>query len=729
MARTEDHSTFCHPPGSRGSMGRLQLVKFGWWIVFCWCLCSVASARSETDTLMQKVFAYPQNNGFSIGEVNTQVYMRFLIKTHRANQLIRVVPGMSRVESGERSYCGEDMTTYHVTIPGSVERRVDGFYSTMPRISQIHDRVLQNLSLSVYSPNLFSDRNLSPFNRRNRHFYLYKVIKSSPSEITLKVKPRFHNTQLVRGTIVVEPTSGRVISFSLSGYYDMISFQIDATMGSEGPTSLLPVVSDLTLNMKLAKSTISARFHAVFDYLKLLPESSHKHKKGQLLDVTKSYLLHNNIADTRSDIAYFDSLRPEPLPQEMIQILTATEDTVVAPPKRKIGKNKAMKELEEAILGTHYINLSDQGSIKIPPVITPSLFQFTPNRGFALQVRIPAYFNFKNGAQISFRPTAGYNFKQKQWYWNVPFSLIVLPRISGAINFEVGNGNHIYDSKQADEVRKHLEGVGKKDSLLHIFDSYKFHFYRDFFVNTSLSFQPIAGLEVFTGLRFHRRTLLNFNSLAQQEGLDKVIKTFAPHIRMEWTPFTYYYRSRQRRIPLYSHYPTFMVDYERGIPLRSCNSTYERWEFDTKYRVPLYALHYLSFRVGGGLYTNRKTTYFVDFDNFRDNNMPQGWDDELTGQFQLLDSRWYNESNYYLRACAAYQSPMLILSRIPGLTRIVQSEQIYCNLLSVASLQPYVEMGYGVRTHLIDVAGFFGISKGTGFSVGGKVSIQLFNNW
>ena len=53
----------------------------------------------------------------------------------------------------------------------------------------------------------------------------------------------------------------------------------------------------------------------------------------------------------------------------------------------------------------------------------------------------------------------------------------------------------------------------------------------------------------------------------------------------------------------------------------------------------------------------------MDFANFRDNNLPEGWDDDWSGDFQLLDSRLYNESKYYVRSNITYESPLLASPR------------------------------------------------------------------
>ena len=69
------------------------------------------------------------------------------------------------------------------------------------------------------------------------------------------------------------------------------------------------------------------------------------------------------------------------------------------------------------------------------------------------------------------------------------------------------------------------------------------------------------------------------------------------------------------------------------------NIKYERWEFDASFKKVLHSLRKYNLRAGGGFYTNKSTDYFVDFANFHDNYIPGGWDDDWTGDFQLLNSQ------------------------------------------------------------------------------------------
>ena len=70
------------------------------------------------------------------------------------------------------------------------------------------------------------------------------------------------------------------------------------------------------------------------------------------------------------------------------------------------------------------------------------------------------------------------------------------------------------------------------------------------------------------------------------------------------------------------------------------------------------------YRFGFGMFTNQKEMYFVDFNNFTRSNLPEGWNDEIGGVFQLLDRRWYNASRKYIRGHFTYEAPFLLLKHL-----------------------------------------------------------------
>lgn len=65
-------------------------------------------------------------------------------------------------------------------------------------------------------------------------------------------------------------------------------------------------------------------------------------------------------------------------------------------------------------------------------------------------------------------------------------------------------------------------------------------------------------------------------------------------------------------------------------------------------------------RLGTGFYTNKdRDAYFLNYEKFRENNLPGGWNDDTNGEFELLRGDTYNMSEYYVRANLTYESPLL----------------------------------------------------------------------
>ena len=59
--------------------------------------------------------------------------------------------------------------------------------------------------------------------------------------------------------------------------------------------------------------------------------------------------------------------------------------------------------------------------------------------------------------------------------------------------------------------------------------------------------------------------------------------------------------------------------------------------------------------------------------------------------------------------------------------RYVQNERIYISALSMPHLQPYLEVGYGIGTHIFDVGVFVSSENWKFGGIGCKFTFELFN--
>lgn len=692
---------------------------------------------ASADTLMSRVFSYVSRSGLEVGGFDSEVYVRHTLRTRRRGIIMRYIPGMFRLEHGTNDYFGESLSRYQFRPPKEVYKKDIAAYSTMPYLRSSRDRWVGRYSLSVYEPNLFTDRILSPLHYRNRRFYRYSsnysYMASGRRVTNITVRPRFPNTQLVRGSIDVEEESGQVRRFDFDFVYSWARLHVSGEMGGGGKASLLPDNILLESRLRLLGNRVDESFEAWAEYeFRVPPAAGPELPRAARFDLTSQSLLRIDTTSMHRDRAYFDSLRPRPLLARQQAVYDRRDslaerhatDTAARCERRRILSPRA----EDLLFDSHSLVLGEQGRLKLPPILTPAMLQWSRSKGISLQTRVSLRLTLPNEGDVDFAPRVGYNFKQRQVYWRLPLRVNVIPSLDAAIGVEFAGGDHMYSSRQADEIRRRLSGVSNYDSLIGVFDNYDFHYYRDKHLLADFSLSPVVGMTVGAGLRYHRRSLIHWGEEAQAAGMDRRLESLAPRVHLSWTPAQYYYRSGRRHVPLHSAWPTFMFDYERGISGLRGRTDYERIEFDAKYSLPLYALRSLYFRAGAGFYTRRGADCFLDYDYFRNSFLPEGWRDEMSGQFQLLDSRWYNESRYYARCSAAYESPMLLFSRLRFLSRVVQKERLYANLLSVHALGFYSEWGYGISTPLFDLAGFVSLAGHGQTGVGCKFVLRFFED-
>lgn len=282
-----------------------------------------------------------------------------------------------------------------------------------------------------------------------------------------------------------------------------------------------------------------------------------------------------------------------------------------------------------------------------------------------------------------------------------------------------GNGNRIYSSVVLDQL------AAQPDSTLS-FDGLNLDYFKDVYVNVSHNIEIVNGLQLWTGVAMHWRYTRSTPEVEAR--VRSQYNSFAPRLRVEWTPGMYYYMNGNRKVNVGSRFPTFLLDYERGLHILKNSGKYERIEVAMQQMIRLKQVNYIAYRLGAGCFTNQDDLYFVDYVNFANRNLPQSWDDEIGGTFQMLDSRWYNASSHYVQGNLTYESPFILLYPVSKLLSFIQKERLYAGVLFMPYLNPYIELGYGFATHLFDAGVFVGNEKGKFTSIGCKFTFELFND-
>ena len=636
----------------------------------------------------------------------------------------------------------------HYTAPDIYNRKVKAMSSTFPRNKGELTDLTDFLNMNIYSSSIMTDKLLSPLDKESAKYYTYILdsIVGNPDNQTFKIRviPKFKGTQLVNGYIWVSDEIWTIREVYFEGKFDMIEFKLRNIMGEEGDEEFLPVKLNLDINFKFMGNHLEMNADAWVKYNMVQFYKGGKRRKSQKKhshDLTEFYQLTSDSTQMTTDKEMFNTLRPIPLlPEEdsLYHQYQLRQDTIklVQPIEDKEKKSAEFwGQLGDVLISSYNVNLAGLGSVKCSPLINPVMLDYSHSRGISYRQRFKFNKLFPDDKLLRIVPQVGYNFTKKELYVKGDLEFQYLPEKLGGIEISAGNGNRIYSSVVLDKLK------ALPDSSFN-FNEMELDYFKDVYLNVFHNIEPVNGLFIKAGVSVHWRHLMDKTRLQLKDFMTQAgggmlqdldirseYNSFAPRIRIEWTPSLYYYMNGRRKMNVGSSMPTFILDYERGFKgVFNSNDEHERVEFDVQQKIKLNQIRTISYRAGFGLFTKKDNIYFVDFVNFSRSNLPEGWNDEIGGTFQLLDRRWFNSSRQYWRGHVAYESPFILLRPFNRWLGMIQQERLYGGLLFMPHLNPYVELGYGIGTHIFDAGIFVSSINGKFDTVGFKFTFELFND-
>ncbi len=656
-----------------------------------------------TSPTLNRVFDYSSN--IDRGELSgytSNVYVKRTFNCWKRNSTLWLIPTMYSIAEGDRMFIHEsynrvkfkDIQVY------DVNRQV--VYSTIRHNRRIMPTLVEFLTPNIYGETIYLDHMLSPFHRTNAKYYRYDVQPLITGVAHIKFKPRFNdNTQLVSGEAVVDLNTGKIISTSIDGEFDMIKFHTETTQGDEGPRSLLPKQCKTDGEFYFLGNRIFATYQAVFDCPTTLSDTLKNVDSRELIDSLRPiplspqeqtiYRLHDEAHQEKPTPA--DSLREERDSIRLKKRIDIFNDII----RRKIADN--------LVLPLRY--QSEHTYFKLSPILNPQYLSYSHSKGTSYKIRLGSEYYFNAHRYFEFNPWFGYNFKYKKFYFTVPLRFNYNPKRDGYVEVVYGNGNRTSHAGVANEIRREHQDTIHLKREMELFD--------DTHLLLSNNIMLFDWIDIETGISFHKRTAYEPEWM-RTYGKPTEFRSFSPTLSFKLRPW-------QRG-------PLFTIDYERGMKgINHSSIDFERWEFDASMKYQFHPLRKLNIRAGGGLYTRKGSNHFVDFTNFRDNNLPEGWDDEWTGNFQLLSSRWYNESEYYARANLSYETPLLCATWIPLVGRYIEKERIYFSALSIDHTRPYFELGYGFTNRFFSIGIFSSFLNAQFEDFECKFTFELFRRW
>lgn len=655
--------------------------------------CDTVKAKftdSKSD-IIRKIMAFSSSVNGRTQEQRSDVYVKWLIHTENRNSIMRLIPTLYVISKENPDYIKEYYGTVwfnDVTAKKEVRRAVK---STIPIKDEAMPPVIEMYTPDIYSKTIFKSNVLSPFNMTNKKYYRYKITEKTDSTARVIFKPKVTNAQFVKGEAVTDRNTGRILRANFVGEYDLFSFNIRMTMNDSIP--LLPVNSQILVNFSFMGNRLNAKISCLF--------------------------FKPNDFQQEPNVEYsLDDLRPCPLSDAEKAIYARYDSLQNVKPARMKDKienkiyKKAWNTAQQALVNSFTTDLGakDNLSVKFSPLLNPSYLNYSHSKGLSYRYDIRGKYLIDDNSDFHFLVRMGYMFSKKQFFFDAPFSYAFDVARHGTIGFTVGNGNRITNSS----VREMLIKINP-DSVR--FKNMDLKYYTDNYYKLNATYDITDWVSAEVCATYHRRSPVDKKEF-EEAGQPTVYKTFAPSLELTFKPFK-------------EKGPVLTLDYERGIKgVMKSGIEYEKFEGDMSWIKNFSNVSSLSMRVGGGLYTDKsQDIYFLDYSNFRENNLPGGWNDDWSGEFQLLNPAWYNVSKYYYRSNLTYEQPMMISYMIPFFSKMIEKERFYVNFLLTDRIHPYAEYGYAFTNRLFSLGIYLSTKNWKYQALGFRFSVELFGRW
>ena len=654
---------------------------------------SIVMSREKKDSLiLERIYEFKDAHPIWPDSVKDNIYMKYRFNVERRNPTLWLIPTMYVMAKDEREYIRESYNdiTYLTEHRMEVNRQllsgtISGNRRAMPTLLDLS-------TPNIYGEALYDGHVLSPFNRHNRRYYRYEQRLQADGTTRLDFRPKLYNTQLLSGYAIVNSSNGHIIRTVLNGEFDMISYRTEIRQSPEDWPLPTPAKCTTAATFKFFGNRISSILSIDYNCPPLPDSIDYQRGREQM-----------------------DSLRPTPLSEHDKHIYahydevnkkdTVEEDTM--PRKQNVLKKIFWDTIGETLV-TPIRAESKQVYMRLSPIINPLYLTYSDSRGLSYKMRLRSQYTFSAHRYLTVDPTFGYNFKIKQFYYDIPIRMIYNPKRNGYAEIIFANGNRISNSSVESTI-KQMHG----DSL--DFSGMEVNKFNNTYLRVFNNIMLFDWLDIESGVVFHRRGAVN-KDLMRQYGMPTEYRSFAPMLGFKITPW--------------KDGPLISIDWERGIKgVNKSNIDYERWELDGQWKHRMPGLRILNLRMGYGIYSRRAQNYFVDFANFTETNLPEGWDDEWTGDFQLLNGEDFTSSNYYVRANASYESPMMVATWIPYLGKYIEKERFYLSGVLLERCRPYFELGYGFSNRYLSAAGFISFKNIRYQEIGFKFEFELFRRW
>ncbi len=682
---------------------------------------------NKKDSILNLIMQTAEKYEKTVDSFHAEIYMRSYSETIKKNKLykyLQFIPKFLLYDPTKQEGFIETFSTLEYRYPKNYLHRikfVGGSFSPNENLNKIPYDLL---NINVYSEAGYSDLFIMPTRKKGSKNYIYTIypidtLNNNQKLIKVYFRPKYLTTKLLKGSFTVEENTWCILDFYGEGIEINDRFAFHIKMQNENYK--LPTYFSLSRTSSYLGNVITNQYLADIKYLDF--SYSFKPSSKKVLNLSRFEFLNDTVTILK-DNEYWSENRKIPLRNREKEILNKNSIELNDKLRTKVDTTINWANLKRVITNSNYKYKSTR--INYSGILNPFMIGYSSFDGITYRQKASFDFASKSNQDFNLSLFAGYMFKRKELFTDMSIKWLFKPDKLGYLKLSAGNGNSTYSSLFIKQVQDSLLYSGLK------FEDISVDYYKDYYINAYGEYEYFNGLKAGLGVNYHIRKGSKKQDLisnTSEDGINDMFGekfTFEPYFRIIWTPEQYYKMIGNRKIPLYSDYPIFKLEVAKALEdVLLGSSKYIRFEMDVSQRIPLGMLQSIQYHFGGGLLDELGTEYFADFAYFSQNNFPENWDDGIGGNFALLRRNFYNASNSYLQFHGMFETPFLVLNKIPLLARGIAKERIYFSQLYTPEIKSYTELGYGIGNRIANVALFFSFHKTKFQEIGLRAALAL----
>ena len=677
------------------------------------------------DTILFRAMNAAEKYNELVESYSAEVYTRTYVETVKKNMLYKythLIPQFVLHDPKNDEALIETISDFRFDYPNNYVQDIRHVMGTLTSQKDVEMIPFKLLNINIYGETTNDESFFMPIRTSTAQYYRYELHETfSENEKTyyhINFTPIYENTKLLKGAFIVEKGTWRVIFFRGEGVDIFSDFSFEITMGEAWITNYLPVKFTIYQTASYLGNVLASRHLAEINYKEIRLRKYTEPERS--LNISDFYKVRLDSVPVQSDSLFWEKIRPIPLQEREREVISRhtqrlSQEKAATIDSDSLSNSKIAQQLaQRVVMNSNYHYRSTR--VGYSGLLNPLMLGYSSRDGLTYRQRLSFNIDMSHQRTVNINAFAGYMFRRREFFTDLTTTFNYDPFHLGSASLSIGNGNPTYSSLFVEQIQDSLKNRGLT------FEDISVNYYRDYYLKLFNTLEVTNGMLLQTGIDYHiRRSKSNTAKLraatTESEPIEELFGTrrsFAPFIRISWTPRQYYRYEGRQKIYVRSDFPTFKLELSRSFQgILGSTSEYNRIEIDISQNIPIGLMDSFQYHAGAGMFINQKTEYFADFVYFSKSNFPENWNDGLGGIFNLLGRDLYNASDSYIQAHALYETPFLILKNIPFVSDFADMERVYLSHLYTPQIISYTELGYGIGNRFFNAGLFASFHKPT----------------